>query len=158
PSSHRATFWTVFALLGLLLASFLAAQDADWLLTPHEVPSLVPPLSLALLAFSPGNYEQLLTGNTDTSFRAIPFALAFWAAGAWPRFALPGPRFGMEFGRRAAPVETRSAVRRGLASAWLSLASRLRAAPRRLVRAAVVALPSGVLGLLLVQVHEADEA
>jgi ABC-type transport system involved in multi-copper enzyme maturation permease subunit len=158
PRSHAATFWTVFALLGVLLASVLAAQDVtDWWLTGHEAVTLVPPAALGLLAFSPANYRLLLAGQTEESLRALPFSLAFWAVWAWALFALTGRRFQVAFGRKPGAA-SRGKWPSALRMLWSPVPPVWHAWPRRLVRFAVVALPCGLLAVFLVPLHEADQA
>src|SRR5262249_34963247 len=63
--TYRATFLTLLTAGSLLLIAYLAVYDlhSELWLNDTEARSLIPPMTLALLAFSPADYNDWLTGK-----------------------------------------------------------------------------------------------
>jgi ABC-type transport system involved in multi-copper enzyme maturation permease subunit len=104
-STHRATFWTLFLVGAVLVASWLAAFDvAERWLTEPEALSLSPPLALGLLTFSPADVNSWRDLKSQWSFRGIVLGLIGWSAAAAGLWAMAKIRFRVVTGREAVLV------------------------------------------------------
>src|SRR5262249_3858195 len=102
-STHGATFWTLFIIGSLLLASWLAAFDVagTWLRDLDAV-SLNPPLALGVLTFSGRDLKDVTEGGAQWTGLGALVGLGCWALGTLILWPLVNIRFRVVTGRESA--------------------------------------------------------
>jgi ABC-type transport system involved in multi-copper enzyme maturation permease subunit len=105
-STRRATFWTLLAILGAVLASGLVTYDltGDWLTSPETYGLTVPPVTLGWLAFSPKDYREWASSLTPLLKPALGIQLLFWSLAAVSFYVLAVDCFRRQTGRTSDPT------------------------------------------------------
>lgn len=107
-SSHKAAFWTLFAVFGLVIGAMLAAWDlSDMWLHGAEAESIMPFMTLGMLAFSPREFQEWWSRRLGVGLHGIAGALVVWTVLAYLFWRLAYWRFRREFARRQADDDPR---------------------------------------------------
>jgi ABC-type transport system involved in multi-copper enzyme maturation permease subunit len=93
-TSHRATFWTVFAICVGLAAIGLEAYDLGGIVfTSFEAETVFPPLMLLVLPFSAADLAALRDSTRPETLRAVPYVLLLFLLATWGIWQLTCYRF-----------------------------------------------------------------